>query len=116
MNYLNNYFQKGVVAFIIMMLLVIPNMRGYSSIGSYQSSSPAILANSIYDRHTEKKTFLAAVASVVITCIAISAAGAYAVAVSLHDIEDREYVLPPILASKTFNEDYMKYDFAQFDN
>ena len=49
MKKINNYLKKGIISFVpIIMLLVIPNLDVYSSIGSYQSASRAITANKNY--------------------------------------------------------------------
>ena len=52
-----NFFQKGVIILVATMLLTIPNLRVYSSVGSYQLSSQAVNANNYYNIHTGKKGF-----------------------------------------------------------
>ena len=52
--------QKSLVVLVVAMLLAIPNMRVYSFIGSYQTSSQAIKANNKYElqnRVIEKPIF-----------------------------------------------------------
>ena len=48
MKQVNNYLKKGTLILAIIMLLAIPNLPVYSSIGSYQTSSSAITANKNY--------------------------------------------------------------------
>ena len=45
MKQVNNYLKKGALILVAFMLLVIPNLHVYSSIGSYQIASSAIIAN-----------------------------------------------------------------------
>ena len=45
MKQINNYLKKGALILVAFMLLVIPNLHVYSSIGSYQIASSAIIAN-----------------------------------------------------------------------
>ena len=40
-----NYFQKSAIILSAFMLLTIPNLNVYSSIGSYQKASKAIMVN-----------------------------------------------------------------------
>ena len=47
-----NNLKKGVLILVAGMLLVIPSLNVYSSIGSYQSSSSAIVVNVDYKKHS----------------------------------------------------------------
>ena len=48
MKQVNNYLKNGALIFVVFMLLAIPNLHVYSTIGSYQTSSSAITANKNY--------------------------------------------------------------------
>ena len=53
MNHFNNYFKKGVVILVMIMLILmsIPNMLVCSAVGSYKTYSTAIIANKFYTHH-----------------------------------------------------------------
>ena len=48
MSYLINHFEKVLVIFIVVMVLIIPNMNVYSFVGRHETSSQAIMANELY--------------------------------------------------------------------
>ena len=50
----NNYFKNGALVLVVVMLITVPNLNVYSSIGSYQVYSQAISANTNY----KKKSFM----------------------------------------------------------
>ena len=52
MKQVNNYLKNGVLILVAGMLLAIPSLNVYSSIGSYQSSSSAIVVNVDYKKHS----------------------------------------------------------------
>ena len=99
MNHSNNYFKKGVIILVATMLLTIPSLRVYSSVGSYQLSSQAVNANNYYNIHTEKKGFrnLPAIAAVALTggIIIVSLAAS-------------------LSASQLNDEDYVDYEYGDF--
>ena len=114
-NYLKNKFQKGTIILITSMFLTIPNMRVYSFVGNYKTSSPAIKANNICDLHTNKEMLLNfPVAQAVIMVGSIFIAIAVAIAVT-EDMDNRGLIMDPTLESNHFNH-YKKYNFSQFDN
>ena len=116
MNHSNNYFQKGVIILVATMLLTIPSLRVYSSVGSYQLSSQAVDANNYYI-HTEKKGFrnLPAVAAVALTgaivIVSITAS------ISMSTLEQMDsFIINPALEPNPLNKKYAKHDFSEFDN
>ena len=118
MYHLNNYLKKSVIILVLTMFLTIPNMRMYSFVGNYETSSPAIKANNIYDLHTNKEirpNFPIAQAGIMIGVLFLSMAVATAVAISLAVGDRRGVIMDPTLESNHFNH-YEKYDFSQFDN
>ena len=116
MNHSNNYFQKGVIILVATMLLTIPSLHVYSSVGSYQLSSQAVNAN-YYIIHTEKKGFrnLPAIASVALTGGIVIVSFAVSVLVSESHADDAysPFIINPALEHNSLNE---KYDFSEFDN
>ena len=115
MNHLNNYFQKGAIIFVIVMLIIIPNLHVCSSIGSYQTSSPAItVINTLFHQPSDNPidprfgvvTFLIAVGVLAI-------AGVSGVALSVLTSSSKASVDNQ---PNYFNETYRKYDFSGFDN
>ena len=121
MNHSINYFQKGVIILVATMLLTIPNLRVYSSVGSYQLSSQAVNANNYYNIHAEKKGVrnLPAVASVVLTGAIVVTSIAVVVSVSQFQQSQIDYcgfIINPALEPNPLNENYEKHDFSEFDN
>ena len=116
MNYLKlkRHFQKGVIILVTTMLLTIPNMRVYSLVGLYQTSSQAITSNNSNGnkRHfgVENKNWTVVGISIMgvlivgVACVA----GAVAAALIVHGD-------PPFIC-KNIDPNYIKYDFSQFDN
>ena len=114
-----NFFQKGVVILVATMLLTIPNLRVYSSVGSYQLSSQAVNANNYYNIHTEKKGVrnLPAVVAVTLTVGIIVASAVVSAAVSSSiDESYAPFIINPALEPNPLNENYEKHDFSKFDN
>ena len=109
-NYLNYHFQKGIVVLVATMLLTIPNMKVYSSIGSYQTSSKAITVNNSYHDHSlnplkDRPFFLLSICGSSLIDVALVGYFVAALVVNLGSVDTR---FP--------NENYAKYDFSQFDN
>ena len=48
MNQLNNYLKNGALILVAVMLITVPNLNVYSSIGSYKIVSSAIVANKVH--------------------------------------------------------------------
>ena len=128
MNHSNNYFQKGVVILVVTMLLAIPNMQVYSSVGSYRLLSQAVNANNYYNIHTEKKDFrnLPAIASVALTggIIIVSLAVSASIATTGFGMMDDGHgvfsgygnIINPALEPNPLNKNYAKHNFSEFDN
>ena len=116
MNHLNNYFQKGTIIFVIVMLITIPNLHVCSSIGSYQTSSPAIMANKHFQSDHLPHEFslslgmAAALVAVAAVVVAIISSGVLAASV----VVTSNKAQPPQL--NYFDKAYAKYDFSGFDN
>ena len=123
-----NFFQKGVVILVATMLLTIPSLRVYSSVGSYQLSSQAVNANNYYNIHTGKKGIrnLPAIIAITAAIGIIAASAAVSLAVTeLHlqqhlqghmDETDNYGIINPVLEHNSLNENYTKNDFSKFDN
>ena len=122
MNQLNNLFQKGIVILITAMALTIPNLRRYSIIGNYHTSSIALKANAHYKIHplSEEKPILllelmagpvmaAAVVASIIEFVAVTATflAVAAAATAGFDIQKKFYLKC---------NHHVKNDFSLFDN
>ena len=124
MNHSNNHFQKGIVILVVTMLLAIPNMRVYSAIGGYQSSSTAIMANNFYKHSCLTKNIrpVSLAASIVFAfAIAGSVAGAALLGAGVGSIGTVVAMKAAgigtfSLGSKNLDAHYAKHDFSQFDN
>ena len=117
-----NFFQKGVIILVATMLLTIPSLRVYSFVGSYQLSSQAVNANNYYNIHTGKKGIrnLPAVACLATAAIILSAALVVCLVenninIAQGDIQNQNIgnITNPM---NTFEENYRKHDFSEFDN
>ena len=130
MKHSNNYFQKGIIVLVVAMLLTIPNMRVYSAVGSYQTLSPAITANTDYkfSHSIEKPNAALFAGNVALFSSVLGISGAVAIAMAL---SGDEAVLMGIVGLFSFchndlftkemsivnnGENYTKYDFSKFDN
>ena len=116
---MKNSFKKGVVSIVVTMLVVIPNMRVYSIVGNYQTSSPAITANNEYAKDSYKKgdppiwfevTFIGVMVGFL---IALSVASVIATFTAQDDQENGG--IAPSNTNQMFDEQYDKHNFAQFD-
>ena len=114
MNYLNNYFQKGIIVLVVAMLLTITNMRVYSAIGSYQISSPAITVNNKKHSNTIGMMvgFPDAIAFGIGVICVVLAVGFLAIG-RFANIDIGEEGLD---RSDLVIKNYHEYDFSQFDN
>ena len=119
MNHFKNHFQKVCVALVVIMIAVIPNLHVYSSMGNYQLSSQAIIANNDYKKCSkpiEKP-------SVLIGGFGTGPIVSIAVAASLFAVAIASTVVFAAVASIEYNSafikndrNYSKYNFSQFDN
>ena len=123
MSYLINHFEKVLVIFIVVMVLIIPNMNVYSFVGRHETSSQAIMANELY-----KSSRLAAdlprpvpllaaigIAVAIIVSLGTFVAGmGIGAAVAIATIETNKGTLS--LISKYDEKDYQRHDFSKFDN
>ena len=95
----NNYFQKIALALVASILVLIPNLHVYSSVGSYQRFSSVITANANYKKHPCSYYYSSVIGHYI---------GLYAM------ITDDSNCGYPVLSFK--NKNYAKYDFSGFDN
>ena len=107
-----NNLKKGVLILVAVMFLVIPNLNVYSSIGSYQNASLAIVANKSNCISIGKCTCGNGVVSFQLPC---------SVEVTEQLIQDTlDYIHSRMQGdSKQHNpiaENYDKHDFTGFDN
>ena len=118
--YQKNLFQNGIIFLIVMMLLVIPNMQIYSSIGNYQTYSMAITANN-YLKHSYSgkkkipKSLTCVFVNLSLFGIFVSLAIAFSVAYSSRYPQsvNRDIYGGRFLEFVNF---YEKHDFSKFDN
>ena len=118
---MKNNIQRGIIVLIIAMLIAIPNLRVYSFVGNYKTSSSAITANNYYRKYStrvEKPSVLVTgMGSLAIVASAISVAfilsGTIAVAVANAIMDDGIQPNDSIIKN---DQNYAKYDFSQFDN
>ena len=109
------HFQKILIVLVLVMLLTTLNMRAYSIVGNYKTSSLAIEANKKNNERDVKErsyiTFQALAAGLfaaAVVCVGFSLGIAKVVKNSQ---EERS-----LLALKYVDSYYIKYDFSQFDN
>ena len=112
-NRLNNNFQKGVIFFVALMVLTIPNMCVYSSIGSYKTSSIAIMAIKAYEpsRSEGEKCIqiIYAEAAFFAVIVGVSFVGGLVIASVLGTQKGR-------VEDNNIDANHAKYDFSKFDN
>lgn len=107
MKKIKNLTQKGFLTIICIMILTIPNMKAYSSVGSYSLSSSALNANSQYGNSN-----LAKPPSVWVPVLA-----AFALAVVFAaGVADGWNSVSGIVANSGNEPNYDKNDFSKFDN
>ena len=125
MKQVNNYLKKGTLILAIIMLLAIPNLPVYSSIGSYQTSSSAITANKNYMSFAAANGTTIDMIADLLTNPSVSLRLALPVEVVeqmllnydmwIAELQtNRAHGLPS--ASKPISKPYAKYDFSGFDN
>ena len=114
MKQTNNYFKNGALILVVAMLITIPNMHVYSSIGSYQIvSSAAIVANKVHQPfpvsdYANIITEIGGIFGITIEGIEETVVRA------LIGLPSTDFGCPQVhgIISKT----YAKYDFSGFDN
>ena len=107
-----NHFQKGVIVFLALMMLTIPNLHIHSFIGSYQTSSYAITANNTYKYFLLKPEppilnqviFVGGIVLLGLSIIGGAVTAAIVLGVQKGSI------------AKNIDANYVKYDFSKFDN
>ena len=118
-----NYFQKAAVILIALMLLSIPNLHVYSSVGSYQTISNAIKANTNYKQylHSIEEQRLVAIFYHPTTCNILGISGDVVelivnnvLSLNHNNVGDSSTSSDHALSLKT--KTYTKYDFSGFDN
>ena len=105
------------------MILVISNICAYSFMGDYKTSSHAITVNKNYERKcVEEKTrfYLPAVACFATAAIVLSVALVVCliennINIAQGDIQNQKIGNMTNLMN-TFEENYRKHDFSEFDN
>ena len=113
MNIYKKILRNAVLVLVAVMLLTIPNMPVYSSVGAYQSNSLALAANKNYNLTT------AANGKVVWPAILAVAAGVGLAAffvIGVMDGWNSIHPSPKLLASLDFDKNYDEHDFSKFDN
>ena len=117
MNQLNNYFKNGALILVVVMLITIPNLHVYSSIGSYQIVSSAITANKKNNTDITKKETEATI-TVIQQLAEITGRAALPNYVVLLSLQARGLLgHGKLFCPKKHNtKTYAKYDFSGFDN
>ena len=112
----NNYFQKIALALVASILILIPNLNVYSSVGSYRTSSPGISANNHFLLSDENDAPQITIApAVAIAGVAVILASLAVIALGIA-IEEKGPGLEFFPEAKIMNPNYKKYDFSGFDN
>lgn len=105
MNKLRKFPQKVFLVLVAIMLSVLPNINVYSSVGTYNTSSDALVANTEYDADAGMKT----VANWRLAALGLSFA--------LGVIDGWNSIHPEELSiNETLEEEYNATDFTEFDN
>ena len=129
MKALNNYFQKATAILVVFMLLVIPNLHVYSSIGSYKIASSAITANNTliitqpeckkcsYQQNERQVTYFGMPATMVRAGDRAFYEYLASQGIDISDALDRLAKEESTCGYYSFkNKNYVKYDFSDFDN
>ena len=112
----NNYFQKIALALVASILVLIPNLNVYSSVGSYRTSSPGISANNHFllsDENDPPNVSIAPIAAIAIVAASLASAAVAGLLVSIAVKGKGPEFYPK---NKIINPNYKKYDFSEFDN
>ena len=112
MIHFKNHFQNLCITLVVIMIMVIPNLHVYSSIGNYQISSQAIIANNDYKKCSKPIEKPSVLIGGLGWGFSIGTVAVFATAFALAN-------LAGVSLSNVFlknNQDYTMYDFSQFDN
>ena len=112
MYQLKSYLKNGALILVAFMLLAIPNLHVYSSIGSYKIASSAIAANRVHQsfvisNHANTEDLLNVILGISREAVE------YGIAHGLLS-DPSSYGYYP--TCKTISKPYAKYDFSGFDN
>lgn len=108
--------QKIVLLVVAAMLTVIPNMKVYSSVGGYTSSSAALTANSTsMQTQAAADAALPAALAAAAEAIGLAYAAGYVVGTIAHHVYNAIGAAEVSLALAV-QDDYDPYDFSKFDN
>ena len=128
MEQVNNYLKKGALILVVVMLLVIPSLHVYSSIGSHQIVSSAITANknhqilNIADHWFKNNKLLSEADCSYLLAIGLiqdetmRQAAIWSAVNLLGCVLKAQETQGHSLASKYVAKNYTKYDFSGFDN
>lgn len=112
MNKLRSFSKKGVVAVVMAMLMTIPNLTVYSSVGDYATQSSALQASSIHtpgDDYSDTASWqLAAAAGAVLSAT-------YTAGFAIGRIASYIFGGPNIDQAPT-DSNYAPANFTKFDN
>ena len=111
MNQLNNYLKNGALILVAVMLITVPNLNVYSSIGSYKIASSAIVANKIHQPFpvSDYANIENMLGPFALTIEGLEATAARA----LMGLPSSEVGCYP---TRSISKNYAKYDFSGFDN
>lgn len=107
MKKFNKFTQKGFLALICAMILTIPNMKAYSSVGNYSINTSALEANNQYGNSNLAKPPS--------TWLPVLAAAGLAV-VFVAGVVDGWNSVSGIVSNSGNEPNYDKNDFSKFDN
>ena len=110
MEQVNNYFKNGALILAVVMLITIPNLHVYSSIGSYKIASSAIAANRAHQSFAVNDY-----ANIT------DLGGIFGITEGLEDTAARVLMGLPssefgYYPTRAIPKTYAKYDFSGFDN
>ena len=117
MNQLNNYFKNGALILAVVMLLAIPNLHVYSSIGSYKIASSAIAANRVHQSFAVNDyaniiTEIGGIFAISREVVEYGIAHGLLSDPSSYDPSSYGYYT----TRGSISKNYAKYDFSGFDN
>ena len=112
MKEVNDYLKKGAIILVVGMLLAIPNLHVYSSIGSYQTKSKAITANKNHQLFEITNCY----GQDVLVAAALPAKYSVDIARAFAKFMVRDYHAYDCSLPKQVMKNYAKYDFSGFDN
>lgn len=107
MKKFNKFLQKGFLLIITTMVITIPSMKAYSSVGNFSSNTSALIANSEYGNSNLAKPPS--------TWLPVLAAAGLAIVFAAGVLDGWNSVSG--ITSDSGNEpNYDKNDFSKFDN